>query len=87
MLTGTVSEETVVEAMKRAQRVNLLKDRMTRLGPAIRRAIEERTMRVDKARAEANTLLERTLKEALKPGNRGTAGAKRAQPHDHQDGH
>src|SRR5580700_8858252 len=41
VLTGTVSEETVVESMKRGAADYLLKDRMMRLGSAVRRAIEE----------------------------------------------
>ena len=48
VLTGMVSEETVVESMKHGAADYLLKDRMTRLGPAVRRAIDERALRIEK---------------------------------------
>ena len=64
VITGMVSEETVVEAMKHGAADYLLKDRMTRLGPAVRRAIQERELRVEKRRDDANALRERKLKEA-----------------------
>src|SRR5271155_1516107 len=64
VLTGMVSEETVVESMKRGAADYLLKDRMTRLGPAVKRAIEERGLRAEKRLAEANAARERMLKEA-----------------------
>src|SRR5713226_7528676 len=59
-----VSEETVVECMKHGAADYLLKDRMTRLGPAVRRAIEERELRAEKRRADANAMRDRALKEA-----------------------
>jgi two-component system NtrC family sensor kinase len=64
ILTGTASEETVVECMKRGAADYLLKDRMTRLGPAVTRAIEERELRTEKKRAEANARRDRALMEA-----------------------
>jgi two-component system NtrC family sensor kinase len=64
VLTGMVSEETVVESMKRGAADYLLKDRMTRLGPAVKRAIEERELRAEKRRAEADAMRDRMLKEA-----------------------
>jgi two-component system NtrC family sensor kinase len=67
VLTGMVSEETVVESMKRGAADYLLKDRMTRLGPAVRRAIQDRKLRMDlrieKARAEAQAIIDHALKE------------------------
>jgi two-component system NtrC family sensor kinase len=63
ILTGTVSEETVVESMKRGAADYLLKDRMTRLGPAVRRAIHERELRGEKKRAETDATRDRGLKE------------------------
>jgi two-component system NtrC family sensor kinase len=63
ILTGTVSEEIVVECMKRGAADYLLKDRMARLGPAVTRALEERDLRTEKGRAEANALRDRALKE------------------------
>jgi two-component system NtrC family sensor kinase len=64
VLTGMVSEETVVESMKRGAADYLLKDRMTRLGPAVRRAIQDRELRAEKARAEAKAIVDHKLKEA-----------------------
>jgi two-component system NtrC family sensor kinase len=63
VLTGMVSEETVVESMKRGAADYLLKDRMTRLGPAVRRAIHDRELRADKRRAEAKAIIDHALKE------------------------
>ncbi len=64
VLTGMVSEETVVECMKHGAADYLLKDRMTRLGPAVRRAIEDRELRAEKRLADANAMRDRALKEA-----------------------
>jgi C4-dicarboxylate-specific signal transduction histidine kinase len=58
VLTGVVSEETVVECMKRGAADYLFKDRLVRLGPAMRRALEESESRRQKRQAEA--LLRRT---------------------------
>jgi hypothetical protein len=41
LISGTVGEETAVEAMKQGATDFLLKDRIGRLGPAVRRAMEE----------------------------------------------
>jgi PAS domain S-box-containing protein len=53
ILTGAVTEETVVECMKRGAADYLLKDRMTRLAPAVTRALEESELRRQKRRSEA----------------------------------
>lgn len=53
VLTGVVSEETVVECMKRGASDYLFKDRLIRLGPAVRRALEESEVRRQKRSAEA----------------------------------
>ena len=45
VLTGAVSEGTVVECMKRGASDYLLKDRLTRLGPAVTRALQESALR------------------------------------------
>jgi two-component system NtrC family sensor kinase len=63
VLTGMVSEETVVESMKHGAADYLLKDRMARLGPAVERVIQERKLRAEKARADADALRDRALKE------------------------
>jgi two-component system NtrC family sensor kinase len=64
VLTGTVSEETVVESMKHGAADYLLKDRMARLGSAVRRAIEERDLRAEKRLADENAMRSRVLREA-----------------------
>jgi PAS domain S-box-containing protein len=53
IVTGAVTEETVVECMKRGAADYLLKDRMVRLGPAVRRALEESELRTQKRASEA----------------------------------
>src|SRR6266853_2183071 len=62
VLTGVVSEETVVECMKRGAADYLFKDRLVRLGPAMKRALEESESRRQKRQAEA---LLRTTSERL----------------------
>lgn len=52
VLTGAVSEETVVECMKLGAADYLLKDRVLRLGPAVRRALDETELRRQKQCAE-----------------------------------
>src|SRR6266851_9024110 len=52
VVTGTVTEEAVVECMKQGAADYLLKDRMARLGPAVSRALEERRLRAAKIQAE-----------------------------------
>ncbi len=61
VLTATVSEETVVESMKHGAADYILKERMTLLGPAVRRAIEEQDLRVDKRLADENAIRSRVL--------------------------
>ncbi len=53
VLTGAVSEELVVECMKRGAADYLLKDRLTRLGPAVTGALEETKLRRQKQKTEA----------------------------------
>ncbi len=52
VLTGAVSDDRVVECMKKGAVDYLLKDRIRRLGPAIQRALEEADLRREKLRAE-----------------------------------
>jgi PAS domain S-box-containing protein len=49
LVSGRVGEDMAVEAMKRGAYDYLLKDRLTRLGEAVRRAIDERRLRREKA--------------------------------------
>jgi signal transduction histidine kinase len=52
VLTGAVSEETVVECMKLGAADYLLKDRVLRLGPAVKRALDEAELQRRKHSAE-----------------------------------
>ena len=45
MVTGSVSEETAVECLKQGAADYLLKDRLARLGPAVKRALREKEQR------------------------------------------
>jgi signal transduction histidine kinase len=53
VVTGTVGEESAVECMKLGAADYLLKDRLTRLGPAVARALQEKQLRDEKRQAEA----------------------------------
>lgn len=53
VITGTVSEEVAVECMKQGAADYLLKDRLVRLGQAVKRVVEEKKNRVQKRQAEA----------------------------------
>lgn len=64
VLTGSVDEGVMVECMKCGAADYLLKDRMTRLGPAVKRALNERDLRAQKRRADLDAMRDRALKEA-----------------------
>jgi two-component system cell cycle sensor histidine kinase/response regulator CckA len=53
VITGSISEEVAVECMKQGATDYLLKDRLTRLGPAVRRALAEKQMRQQRLEMEA----------------------------------
>jgi len=59
MVTGSISEEVAVERIKQGASDYILKDRMARLGPAVKRALEEKILRDEKRKA--NDLLRRNL--------------------------
>jgi PAS domain S-box-containing protein len=59
LISGTVGEEVAVEAMKHGAADYLLKDRIARLGAAVRRALEEKKLRQEQQ--EAKDELRRTL--------------------------
>jgi len=48
IISGTIGEDTAVSAIKLGAADYLLKDRLTRLGPAISRALEENRLRLDR---------------------------------------
>ena len=52
IITGSLNEETAVECMKAGADDYVLKDRLARLEPAIRGALEKRRLRTESARAE-----------------------------------
>ncbi len=52
VVTGSISEEVAVECMKQGAADYLLKDRLTRLGPAVTRALEQKQLRDEKRRAD-----------------------------------
>jgi CheY-like chemotaxis protein len=54
IISGSIGEETAVEAIKAGADDYLLKDRLGRLGPAIAQAIEEEELRAAAGRAEEN---------------------------------
>jgi PAS domain S-box-containing protein len=51
LISGVVSEDLAVDAMKRGACDYLLKDRLTRLGEAVRSALEGKRLRQERARA------------------------------------
>lgn len=53
VVTGSVSEEVAVECMKQGADDYLLKDRLVRLGQAVKRVVEEKKIRDQKRQAEA----------------------------------
>src|SRR6266850_7658495 len=55
VVSGTITEESAVECMKRGASDYLLKDRLARLGPAVIRALEEKRLRRH-AKAVTNAL-------------------------------
>ena len=53
VVTGTISEEAAVETMKQGAADYLLKDRLSRLGQAVQRALHEKHLRDEKRASEA----------------------------------
>lgn len=52
VITGTISEEAAVETMKQGATDYLLKDRLSRLGQAVDRALQQKALRDEKRRAD-----------------------------------
>lgn len=52
VVTGTIGEEHAVECMREGAADYLLKDRLTRLGPAVGRALDEHALRGEKRRTD-----------------------------------
>ncbi len=53
VVTGTISEEVAAQRIKDGAADYILKDRMTRLGQAVERALEDKRLRAEKLRTEA----------------------------------
>jgi DNA-binding NtrC family response regulator len=53
LISGTVGEDVAVEAMKNGANDYLLKDRIARLGVAVEQALEQRRLRDERERADA----------------------------------
>jgi transcriptional regulator with GAF, ATPase, and Fis domain len=66
IVTGTIGEERAVECMREGAGDYLLKDRLTRLGPAVTRALAEKRLRDQKLAAEDAL---KKLKERLEVEN------------------
>jgi PAS domain S-box-containing protein len=66
VVTGTVSEEVAVACMKQGAADYLLKDRLSRLGEAIRQAVKQRQLRrIQRESAQALTILGRAVDTSL----------------------
>ena len=66
IVSGTINEEMAVECMKQGAADYLLKDRLARLGEAVRQALEQKKLREEKRLVEAAEREQRTLAEALR---------------------
>jgi two-component sensor histidine kinase/CheY-like chemotaxis protein len=65
VITGSLSEEVAVECMKQGATDYLLKDRLTRLGPAVRQALEQKRLRDERKRADERIRASLREKEVL----------------------
>jgi two-component sensor histidine kinase len=65
VVTGSLSEEVAVDCIKQGAADYLLKDRLTRLGPAVRGALEQKRLRDEKRQAEEQIKASLKTKEVL----------------------
>ncbi len=65
LVSGTIGEETAVEALKSGADDYLMKDRLGRLVPAVRRSLEEAASRAARRRAEEGLIASLEEKEVL----------------------
>jgi two-component sensor histidine kinase len=65
VVTGSLSQEVAVECMKQGAADYLLKDRLMRLGPAVRRALELKRLRDEKREAEEKIKTSLNTKDVL----------------------
>ena len=74
-VSGTIGEDNAVEALKRGATDYVIKDRMDRLVPVLRRALVE--LRETRLREEAEKRLESRRRSSTRPGMRSTSGTPR----------
>ncbi|HSH94346.1 MAG TPA: PAS domain S-box protein, partial [Roseimicrobium sp.] len=60
IISGTIGEENAVDAMKQGAVDYLLKDRLTRLGPAVRHTLETKELRTERRRTQQKLQLQAT---------------------------
>lgn len=65
LVSGSIGEEAAMRAFKLGMADYLIKDRLSRLGPAVRRALEQERLRVARRRSEESLAAERTLLRTL----------------------
>jgi PAS domain S-box-containing protein len=68
IVSGTIGEESAVESLKSGATDYVQKDRLNRLGPAIRRALRESHERAERRKVEALLHLQNTALEAAANG-------------------
>ncbi|MFA6292683.1 MAG: ATP-binding protein [Victivallales bacterium] len=73
MISGTVGEEIAVEMLKKGADDYLLKDRLSRLGQSVRKAMEQKELLLEKIRVDAEILrVEKLLQQSQKMEALGT---------------
>ena len=73
MISGTVGEEIAVDMMRKGANDYFLKDRLSRLGQSIRKAMEQKKILLDKMRADEEILrMEKRLLQSQKMESLGT---------------
>ena len=68
LVSGTVGEEAAVEAMRHGATDYLIKDRISRLGSAVTRALEQQRLREERRQLEQQLTLQATALEAAANG-------------------
>ncbi|WP_414662254.1 hybrid sensor histidine kinase/response regulator [Horticoccus sp. 23ND18S-11] len=65
IVSGTISEEVALQAFQLGMADYLIKDRLSRLGVAVRRALEQQRLRAERKRTEDSLVAERSLLRTL----------------------
>lgn len=65
IVSGSIGEEAAVDALRQGTYDYVLKDRLGRLGPAVRRALEEKSLRSEHERRQRQLEAEAMLAQAL----------------------